>query len=187
MHMAAEIMVVTALALAAGAAAGQDVNKPKEQLRVSRDRVKGSIHHAAGETGDRLRGKVKVIDARTLEFADGTQVLLTLVAPDLKQMGRMNGKLYPCGEEAAEFLRKLIGDNPVMAFGEEGNRKDLWNVYMRDVNLEHAMVINGWALAHHSSLHAPEIIARENKRGMWRGEVVDPADWRKGKRLPDEK
>src|SRR5262245_46706606 len=186
MHMAAEIMVVTALALAAGAAAGQDVNKPKEQLRVSRDRVKGSIHHAAGEIGDRIRGNVKVIDARTLEFTDGTQVLLTLVAPDLKQMGRIEGKLYPCGEEAAEFLRKLIGGKPVMAYGEEGVGKNLWNVYLGDVNLEHAMVINGWALAHHSSLHAPEIIARENKRGLWRGEFVDPADWRQGQRLPGE-
>jgi endonuclease YncB( thermonuclease family) len=49
------------------------------------------------------------------------------------------------------------------------------------------MVVNGWALANHSSLHAAEIIARENKRGLWRGQFVRPDEWRAGKRLPEEK
>jgi hypothetical protein len=29
-------------------------------------------------------------------------------------------------------------------------------------------------------------IARENKRGLWRGEFVDPQLWRKGERLKGE-
>ena len=49
------------------------------------------------------------------------------------------------------------------------------------------MVANGWALADHSSLHAAEIIARENERGLWRREFVDPDAWRAGKRLPGER
>jgi len=60
-------------------------------------------------------------------------------------------------------------------------------IYIGDEELEHTMVINGWSLADHSSLHAAEIIARENKRGLWRGEFVNPVEWRKGKRLPGEK
>ena len=47
--------------------------------------------------------------------------------------------------------------------------------------------INGWALAHHSGMNGAEIIARENKRGLWRGQFLDPDDWRAGKRLPGEK
>ena len=35
--------------------------------------------------------------------------------------------------------------------------------------LGHALVINGWGLADHSSLHPAEIAARENNRGFWRG------------------
>jgi endonuclease YncB( thermonuclease family) len=31
-----------------------------------------------------------------------------------------------------------------------------------------------------------EVIARENKRGMWRGKFVGPERWRKGERLPGE-
>lgn len=43
----------------------------------TKDTVKGSIHHSKGESMSRITGKVKVIDANTLEFSDGTRV-----APD---------------------------------------------------------------------------------------------------------
>jgi hypothetical protein len=49
------------------------------------------------------------------------------------------------------------------------------------------MVRNGWAMAHHTAMASWESIARENKRGIWRGELILPADWRKGERLPGEK
>jgi hypothetical protein len=78
-----------------------------------------------------------------------------------------------------------------------GHWQDDWNsdptkictdvFYLLLTNISHAMVINGWALASHSSLHPAEIIARENKRGLWRGRFVTPAEWRAGKRLPGEK
>ena len=48
------------------------------------------------------------------------------------------------------------------------------------------MVRNGWAIAHHSGITAWEIIARENKRGLWRGKFIVPERWRKGERLPGE-
>jgi hypothetical protein len=56
-----------------------------------------------------------------------------------------------------------------------------------DTNIEHAMIINGWALAHHSSMNGAEIIAWEYKRGLWRGQFLNPDDWRAGKRLTGEK
>jgi hypothetical protein len=31
-----------------------------------------------------------------------------------------------------------------------------------------------------------EIMARENKRGLWRGQFVLPSKWRKGERLAGE-
>ncbi|MFN0019892.1 MAG: thermonuclease family protein [Pirellulaceae bacterium] len=182
MYHAVGMLSVALLALATGAPG--DDNKPsQEQPKVVKDTVKGSIHHGSGGSWDRIVGKVKVIDARTLEFADGTRKTLDMVAPELGQQGKIDGKLYPAGKEAAEFLRERIGDRPVALFYREGNTRP----YVGDENLEHTMVINGWALADHSSLHAAEIIARENKRGLWRGEFVDPDEWRKGKRLPGEK
>jgi endonuclease YncB( thermonuclease family) len=171
-----------------GASHGDNRNKPaagapQEQPKVVKDTVKGSIHHASGASLSRIIGKVKVVDANTLEFADGTRVALDMVTPDPGQQGTIDGKWYPAGREAAEFLRRHIGDRPVMVFDPGG----VTRVYVGDEYVKHTVVIHGWALADHSSLHAAEIIARENKRGLWRGEFVDPAEWRKGKRLPGEK
>lgn len=149
------------------------------------DLVKGSIHHGGGKsTWERIKGRARVVDALTLEFADGTRIPLYLVAPDLNQQGVIDGKLYPCGKEAAEFLRKLIGDRPVACYYVAG--QDKWLAYVGDTNVTHEMIINGWSLADHSSQNAAEIIARENKRGLWRGEFINPNDWRAGKRLPAE-
>ena len=166
--------------LAASPSQPQIVDAPAPP-KVSRDRVNGSINHHPETVWNRTTGKVKVIDAETMEFGDGTRESLGFITPDLAQKGRIDGKWYPCGKEAAEFLRQRIGDRPVTIFRAGGTR-----LYVEDENLEHTMVVNGWALADHSSLHAAEIIAREHKRGLWRGEFVNPADWRNGKRLPSE-
>jgi hypothetical protein len=42
-------------------------------------------------------------------------------------------------------------------------------------------------MAHHTGMASWESIARENKRGIWRGEFILPEKWRKGERLPGEK
>ena len=105
--------------------------------------------------------------------------------PELDQQGMIDGKLYPCGKEAAQFVRNLIGDRTVVCILIDD--KTVLSAYVEDTNIEHAMVINGWALAEHSLLHGAEIIARENKRGLWRGQFVKPDEWRAGKRLPGEK
>src|SRR5262245_55906892 len=158
----------------------------QDKSGVVRDRVKGSINHDRGTAEwDRIAGKVTVLDARTLEFADGTRLTLGRAVPELDQQGMIDGKLYPCGKEAAEFLRKLIGDRTVVCVLIDN--KTVLSAYVGDTNIEHAMIINGWALAEHSLLHGAEIIARENKRGLWRGQFVKPDEWRAGKRLPGEK
>jgi endonuclease YncB( thermonuclease family)/quercetin dioxygenase-like cupin family protein len=167
-------------------AAAEPKSEP-DKPAVVKDRVKGSISHDREKAEwNRLSGRVKVLDARTLEFADGTQVALGLNAPESGQQGLIDGRLYPCDKEAADFLRKLIGDQPVICIRDLDDDVCI-GCYVGDVNIKHAMVINGWALASHSSLHPAEIIARENKRGLWRGQFVTPAEWRAGKRLPGEK
>ena len=160
-----------------------EVDKPA----AVKERVKGSISHDRGMAEwNQLTGRVKVLDAQTLEFADGTQVALGLNAPQPGQQGLIDGKFYPCDKEAADFLRKLIGDQPVMCIRDLDDDVCI-GCYVGEVNIKHEMVINGWALANHSSLHPAEIIARENKRGLWRGQFVTPAEWKSGKRLPGEK
>jgi endonuclease YncB( thermonuclease family) len=188
MHRVSAVLCLALLVGVYVSVNAQDGKKPEpvaEKPKVVKDRVKGSIHHGKGKREwERIAGRAQVLDAHTLQFEDGTRTTLAVVAPELEQKGLIDGSLYPCGQEAAEFLRKLIGDRPVtcLLVAEAGR----WVGYVGDTNITHAMVLNGWALADHSSLHAAEIIARENKRGLWRGQFLDPDDWRAGKRLPGE-
>ena len=137
----------------------------KQEPKVVKDLVKGSIHHRppGGKQveWERIVGKVQIINPSTLQFADGTRI-------DLGQTPELSEQAM---KEATEFLRKLIGDQPVTSFG-----------YVGDINIQHALIINGWGLANHSSPHAAEIIAREHKRGFWRDQgFLDPDEWRAGK------
>ena len=173
------------------ATASQGKEKPastKDYSTVVRDRVPGSF--LSPEAGlRRISGRVKVLDAHTLVFDDGTEIELNggMDAPELEQKGLIGDAFYPCGKEAAEFLRKLIGDQRVtcFVFGNKGN-KVRCACFIQETNLEIEMVRNGWALAHHEGMEAWEAIARENKRGLWRGKFVAPERWRKGERLPGE-
>jgi endonuclease YncB( thermonuclease family) len=150
------------------------------------DQVTGSINHGGGDTvWRRVTGPVTVLDARTLEFSDGTRVELDLTIPNPDQMALNGDTLYPCAKEAAEFLRRLIGNRLVTCFQNDAGDGP-WSGYVGNTNIERAMVVNGWALADHSSLHADEVIARENLRGLWRGMFLHPDDWLAGVRLEGE-
>jgi endonuclease YncB( thermonuclease family) len=154
-----------------------------DRTKVVRDAVPGSILHGQGKTiWRRIVGTVKVLDASTLEFADGTRIELDLAVPCPEQMAMNEGVLYPAGKEAADFLRKLVGNKVVLCVQAGGP----WMGFAGEVSIERTMIANGWALADHSTLHPDEIIARENKRGLWRGKFLLPDAWRAGVRLPGE-
>jgi endonuclease YncB( thermonuclease family) len=190
-------LVLVALVLCT-AVSSPDDKKPqgaKDKPQVVKEHVRGGIVFPAEKrTWTRITGKVKVVNAYTLRFEDGTEVCLSgaIDAPELDQKGLIGGSFYPCGKEAAEFLKKLIGDRLVTFFGdrrgeERVGKNPAGSCFVGETNLEIEMVRNGWAFSHHSGMDAWEIIARENKRGLWRGKFVVPGSWRKGERLPGEK
>ena len=188
------VLALVGLALAV-AALGQEKQPPKPdaQSKVVKEQVRGGIVFPAEKRmWTRITGKVKVVNAYTLSFADGTEVCLSggIDAPLLEQKGSIGDSFYPCGKEAAEFLQKLIGEQPVTFLGDRGavrvDNKMTGQCFVGEKSLESEMVRNGWALSHHSGMDGFEIIARENKRGLWRGQFVVPERWRKGERLPGE-
>jgi hypothetical protein len=140
----------------------------------------------------RITGKVKVLSAHHLRYEDGTEADLgaSSDAPDLEQMGMIDHKLYPCGKESAEFLKKLIGEQPVTCYANpenvKGKKMSVVTAWVGETNLNVEMIRNGWAISDHRGADVYEIIARENKRGLWRGQFVVPARWRKGERLKEE-
>ena len=157
-----------------------------------RETVKGGIGHSR-EDYIRITGKPRVIDGNTIAFDDGVEIDISagMDAPALEQKGLIDGKFYPCGRESAEFLRKLIGDHTVSCFvgakdKASPGRRLQGICYIGEVRVDHEMIMSGWAVADHSLAVPTEIIARENKRGLWRGEFIAPKRWRKGERLPGE-
>jgi endonuclease YncB( thermonuclease family) len=166
---------------------------------VIKDRVKGriggpSLDSGLIPSGDwlRIRGKAAVIDARTLVFGDGTEIDLGIDVPEPEQKGMIGDTFYPAGQEAAEFLKKFIGDQSVTCLvspnaQEHRQGKRMGGAcFVGESHLGFTMIQNGWAMPGHSSMAPLEIIARENKRGLWRGKFVRPDRWREGERLPGE-
>jgi endonuclease YncB( thermonuclease family) len=164
-----------------------------EESKVATERVRGQWQKPDNYR-IRITRKVTVIDANTLAFEDGTRILVAggCDAPDLEQQAQIDGKFYPCGKEAAAFLKNLIGDWPVSfyAFGDrlekDASGRLRGSCFVGETSLDRELVRHGWALAHHSGMTPYEVLARENKRGLWRGEFVIPEQWRAGKRLPGE-
>jgi endonuclease YncB( thermonuclease family) len=191
MHPKLSLIVGLILTCLAAAALAQ-VNAPRQRnADVARSMVQGQWRFL-GDKLLRITGRVKVLDAHTLLYGDGTEVDLNggMDAPELAQQGLIGDQLYPCGQEAAEFLMKLIGDKPVTCYADadhDGKRIRQADAFVGETNLNIEMVRNGWAMAHHSGMAPWEAIARENKRGLWRGTFVFPERWRKGERLPEEK
>jgi hypothetical protein len=189
-------LVLVALVLCTAVSSSND-KRPQsveDKPKVVKERVRGGIAFPAEKRmWTRITGKVKVVNAYTLSFEDGTAVCLSraIDAPELDQQGLIGESFYPCGKEAAEFLKKLIGDQPVTFFGDRNGEESVGknpagSCFVGETNLEIEMVRNGWALSHHSGMDAWEIIARENKRGLWRGKFIVPERWRKGERLSGE-
>jgi endonuclease YncB( thermonuclease family) len=169
------------------------VNEPR-QAEAGTGTVRAIVQGQWRFPGDkllRITGRVKVLDAHTLLYGGGIEVDLNggMDAPELAQKGLIGDQLYPCGQEAADFLKKLIGDKPVTCYADadhDGKRIRQADAFVGETNLNIEMVRNGWAMAHHSGMAAWEAMAREDKRGLWRGTFVFPERWRKGERLPEE-
>jgi endonuclease YncB( thermonuclease family) len=159
------------------------------QPKVILEKVDGPVRFGGRIT--KLTGKAKALDAHTLQFEDGQIAELNggMDAPELEQKGLIGDTLYPCGKEARDFLQKLIDGRDVVGYDVEVNKKDgklRGTFFVDEKSIESEMVRNGWAISHHSGTEGWEAIARENKRGLFRGKFIAPEKWRKGERLKGE-
>ena len=137
------------------------------------------------------RGRAAVIDGDTLDVS-GTEVRLSGIdAPELDQRCSTSGDVlnensdtYPCGMEAAAALADRIGDDPVICDEPaSGNQKPVVAVcWLNDEDLGAWLVRSGWARAYPHSISPYILVEKEAQaalRGIWRGDFLDPWDWRK--------
>ena len=136
-----------------------------------------------------LSGSARVIDGDTLDL-HGTRIRLHGIdAPEQKQSCRAGGQRWACGREATRALKGRLANRPVACEPRDRDRygRVIAVCRVRDEDLNAWMVAEGWALAYRAYSHAyvtEETIARTEKRGVWRGELVEPWKWRRGERLP---
>lgn len=135
-----------------------------------------------------LSGAARVVDGDTLVLGSVRIRLHGIDAPESTQNCQAGGRFWACGREATWALARLVRGKPVSC--EERD----WDRYGRAVavcgiagqDLNAWMVAEGWAFAYRRysrAYVAEEARAQAAKRGIWRGEVVAPWDWRRGKRL----
>ena len=138
-----------------------------------------------------LQGPALVIDGDTLEIA-GTRVRLAGIdAPELEQPCATEGDVlaasstvYRCGEEAAAALTTRIGGDPVLCEPAATDTSTVLVAVCRldDEDLGAWMVRSGWARAYPqnaSAYTAEEDLAQAALRGIWRGDFLNPWDWRR--------
>lgn len=137
--------------------------------------------------GQSAGDEIVVIDGDTLEINGAIVRLYGIDAPELGQTCLDTGKRWRCGLQAALELRgqlsrwKGIECSTDLAGGAQA--------ICHDSNFSdpaEILLARGLAVALPQSIPAykrAENEARRAKLGIWRGEFVDPAEWRKGKRL----
>ena len=135
--------------------------------------------------------KPRIIDGDTIEISGERIRIYGIDAPEAKQSCLDQRGEWWCGFEATNALAFFIGKSWVTCVERDVDRYGrlvgvcyVGGVDGLDVG-EH-MVREGWALSYRQYsidyIHAEED-AKSNRRGLWRGEFVEPWGWRRGKRL----
>ena len=144
-----------------------------------------------GSKGATISGPARVVDGDTLEVRGARMRLYGIDAPESKQRCRKGGRTWSCGREAARALAQAIGSRTVVCEARDRDRygRVVAVCRSRGADVNAWMVAEGWAFAYRKYSRdyvGEEASARAAKRGVWRGDVVAPWDWRRGERLAGE-
>ena len=124
-------------------------------------------------------GSVIVNDGDSITL-DGRRIrLIGIDAPEYNQPCMRDGVSYPCGRQAREALVRLIAGRAVACEGAKTDRyhRLLAVCTVGDVELNRAMVEQGWAVAYGGYRDA-ERAAMMRAAGIWGGTFERPQDWR---------
>ena len=130
--------------------------------------------------------QVRVIDADTVDV-DGTRYrLFGIDAPEARQTCRAWGRTWDCGAAATEALMSRAEGMTCEGGDTDRFGRTVGVCSSGGADLNAWLVANGWALAYRQfsdEYAGEEEQARSNRRGIHRGEFVEPWDWRRGERL----
>jgi endonuclease YncB( thermonuclease family) len=134
-----------------------------------------------------LSGEAVIIDGDTLEVS-GTRVRLHGIdAPEKAQECEVSGSPWRCGENATRVLSSATQGRRIECHGIRRDRygRLIAVCYASGTDLNAEMVREGWALAYRqysSDYVNAEAAARAAGKGIWRGQFIEPWEWRSAKR-----
>ena len=139
-----------------------------------------------------IEGVVAVLDADTFEVAGERVRLIGIDAPEGEQMCRADGHDWPCGQIATAEVYRMVGGKPVTCdvYGRDRWSRALAECFQDGESINAAIVRAGWALAWYPETGAvlgprfdeQEQTAASDGAGMWRGDFIEPWNWRRGAR-----
>jgi len=131
-----------------------------------------------------------ITDGDTLK-RDGIRYRLEgMDAPEINQICTLNNKDWECGLAAALYLEQLHGTDGFECenVGQDRYKRILARCYIykdhKRMDIGSIMVREGYALAYRRysiDYIYEEELAKENKRGLWRGKFTKPWEWRSNK------
>ena len=139
-----------------------------------------------GPAAAQVSGWAVPIDGDTIEIMGERVRLHGIDAPESDQKCTdAAGVAYPCGEQATRALRALIDGQNVSCHQTDTDRYGRIVAVCRrgDVDLNAAMVREGWAVAYveyAADYVAVEAQAKRDRRGIWSGKFIVPAAYRRG-------
>jgi endonuclease YncB( thermonuclease family) len=129
---------------------------------------------AAVVAGQILSGTPQVIDGDTLRIGQTHVRLFGIDAPESReQCVTIEGKVWRCGQDASEQLRRRIGGQEVRceAVDTDKYRRTVAVCSVAGEDLQHWMTRQGWARSYpfFSRRYVPdEAAAKRERLGIWR-------------------
>ena len=129
------------------------------------------------DTKAQIGGKAKIIDGDTIQIGDNRIRLYGIDAPELKQVCKINGRNWMCGEEASMALAYEMANHWISCItkGKDRYARTLAICFKANIDINREMVKRGLALAYrkYSNIYIEdEELAKSNKLGIWKSNFI---------------
>lgn len=139
---------------------------------------KETVPEISGKIISSNKNPAVAVDGDSLEIGTRRIRLMGIDAPEYTQQCKTpEGRLYPCGKQAAEYLRKLIKKQNIACYIHRKDRyeRELCTCYAGKTDLNAEMIHSGNAVVYLESRYKQlEREARQKHIGIWNGTFMRP-------------